>query len=123
MASKSDRDYAKEDIVVHWRPELCQHCENCITGLPEVFKLKARPWVNLYGADRDTIAKQINQCPKNEEGKSALSYTMIGADEEERCTSCQRPVSVCGELGNFEGYAGTIENQCSDCISDRAMEE
>lgn len=123
MASKSDRDYAKEDIVVHWRPALCQHCENCITGLPEVFKLKARPWVNLYGADRATIAKQIDLCPKNEEGKAALSYTMIGADGEERCDSCHRPVSICGELGDYKGSNGTFEDQCDDCRSDRAMEE
>lgn len=57
------RAYPKEDITVEWYPELCIHCQECVNGLPEVFNLEARPWVNVEAATKDKIVEQVNKCP------------------------------------------------------------
>ncbi len=62
-ASKPTRTYSSDQITVEWRPEKCIHCGDCIRGLPEVFNLDARPWVNLQGASAQAIAEQVEKCP------------------------------------------------------------
>ncbi|MGC4099933.1 (4Fe-4S)-binding protein [Ferruginibacter sp.] len=52
-----------DDITVVWKPELCKHSGRCVTQLPQVFNLKAHPWVNANGADSQTIIDQVNKCP------------------------------------------------------------
>lgn len=68
--SNSDRDYENDELIVHWRPSLCEHCEHCVNNLPEVFDIKARPWVNIHGASKQRIIETVNLCPPG-----ALSYT------------------------------------------------
>lgn len=60
---KPTRTYTNGEITVEWRPELCVHCEACITGLPQVFDLSKRPWVNIHGATSEQIVKQVSECP------------------------------------------------------------
>lgn len=55
--------YKNEDITVVWKPELCKHSGRCVTQLPQVFNLKARPWIDVNGADAQTIIEQVNKCP------------------------------------------------------------
>ena len=57
------RTYTTGEITVEWRPELCVHCESCITGLPQVFDLSQRPWVNVNAATSDEIVRQVAECP------------------------------------------------------------
>ena len=61
--SEPTRTYKRESLVVEWRKELCTHCESCITGLPAVFDMSKRPWVNMQGATLDEIREQVAQCP------------------------------------------------------------
>lgn len=60
--SDQDRDYSNSEIVVHWRPEKCVHCENCITELPSVFNVNARPWVDLSRVPSEYLRRNLN-CP------------------------------------------------------------
>lgn len=62
--SEPTRTYTNGEITVEWRPELCVHCQNCITGLPAVFDLAERPWVNINGATSAEIVSQVEQCPR-----------------------------------------------------------
>jgi len=55
--------YSNEDITVVWKPELCKHSGRCVTQLPQVFDLKAHPWINAKGADTKTITDQVAKCP------------------------------------------------------------
>lgn len=57
------RTYTKDDLKVEWYPELCIHCTRCITELPTVFNLEAKPWVNLDGASKERIEQQVTDCP------------------------------------------------------------
>lgn len=58
-----NRDYTNGEITVHWRAALCTHAARCITGLPSVFSVRARPWVNMQGASTEDIKRVVETCP------------------------------------------------------------
>lgn len=60
---KSEREYSNGEITVLWDPEKCKHSGICVYGLPSVFDVKARPWINIAGAPSEEIAKQVRRCP------------------------------------------------------------
>lgn len=64
------REYEGSGITVHWDSERCIHSGLCVLGLPDVFDVSARPWVDVQGAPPDDIARVIDTCPSG-----ALSYT------------------------------------------------
>ena len=68
------RDYANAEITVHWDSSKCIHCGICVRGLPSVFDINRRPWIEIDGAAAPQIASQVEACPSG-----ALSYTL--ADE------------------------------------------
>lgn len=57
------KEYSNGEITVVWKAELCQHSKKCFTGLSSVFDPKARPWIDLSGADSEAIMAQVDQCP------------------------------------------------------------
>jgi putative redox protein len=56
-------NYTNGDVTVVWKPELCKHSARCVSGLPEVFDVNAKPWVNMEGATSDRIMEQTRKCP------------------------------------------------------------
>ena len=60
---KETLKYTNEKITVVWKPKLCIHSTNCFKGLPEVFNPKARPWIDMAGADAERIIAQVHKCP------------------------------------------------------------
>lgn len=67
------KEYTQDDLTVIWNASKCIHAGNCARGLSSVFKPKSRPWINMEGADNDTIAAQVDKCPSG-----ALSYRRNG---------------------------------------------
>ncbi len=67
----AEKRYTSGDLTVIWKPALCTHSGNCVRGLPTVFNLKERPWIDIHGAERDEIMKQISKCPSG-----ALSFVI-----------------------------------------------
>jgi putative redox protein len=57
------KDYANDEVTVVWKAELCKHSARCVTQLPQVFNLNAHPWINVAGADAETIINQVHKCP------------------------------------------------------------
>lgn len=55
--------YPGKRLTVTFEAEKCQHSAMCVKGLPGVFNPKARPWVNMEGADEEAIAAQVGRCP------------------------------------------------------------
>jgi uncharacterized Fe-S cluster protein YjdI/CDGSH-type Zn-finger protein len=64
------REYVGDGITVHWDSGRCIHSGNCWHGAPTVFRLAARPWVHLDGADANEVARVVDTCPSG-----ALTYT------------------------------------------------
>ena len=63
------QSYENEEIVVTFDPERCQHTAICLRGLPQVFDIKRKRWIDVKGANADQLAAQIDQCPSG-----ALQY-------------------------------------------------
>lgn len=61
--SADNRDYSNGEITVEWRPDKCVHCQACVNGLPQVFNIHARPWVNMQAATTAEIKTQVEACP------------------------------------------------------------
>ena len=59
----STRTYGSDAIRVLWDATLCIHTGICLRGLPDVFDVHARPWVDLTGADPEEVAATIRACP------------------------------------------------------------
>lgn len=60
---ENEKVYSNEVVSVVWKGELCKHSGRCVTQLPEVFNLKNQPWINVSGADAETIKAQVLKCP------------------------------------------------------------
>ena len=60
---KMEKHYTNGDITVVWKPELCQHSTLCWRNLIQVFNPNKHPWVDMQGADTDTIIVQVEHCP------------------------------------------------------------
>ncbi len=58
-----EKRYSNGEITVVWRPEKCIHATRCITGLPAVFNVNARPWVKMSGATTAEIKRVVDTCP------------------------------------------------------------
>jgi|SRR5687767_2731029 len=57
------KEYTNNDITVIWQPGLCIHSGNCFHTLPEVFKPRERPWIQMDKADSTRIVDAVNACP------------------------------------------------------------
>jgi CDGSH-type Zn-finger protein/uncharacterized Fe-S cluster protein YjdI len=73
------RTYETAAIRVHWDSSRCIHTGICLRGLPSVFDTGARPWVDLSGADADSVAETVGHCPTG-----ALRYERLDGAEQEQ---------------------------------------
>ncbi|SFD26950.1 putative redox protein [Chitinophaga sp. CF118] len=61
--TEKKRSYTNGEVTIVWKPELCKHSARCGNGLPEVFDIKAKPWINAQGASTEKIIEQVSKCP------------------------------------------------------------
>jgi putative redox protein len=55
--------YSNGEITVVWKPDFCKHSGRCVFGLPDVFNIQNKPWINMEGADSASIIRQVEACP------------------------------------------------------------
>lgn len=55
--------YEAAGITVTFDPALCIHSGRCVRGLPAVFDVKRKRWIQLEHASPDEIAAQVARCP------------------------------------------------------------
>ena len=63
------KKYSNGKVTIVWKPHLCWHSGKCVFGLPAVFDVNRRPWIDPMGATTEEIINQVEQCPSK-----ALSY-------------------------------------------------
>jgi uncharacterized Fe-S cluster protein YjdI len=63
------QEYRNDNITVRYDETVCIHAGKCVHGLPQVFDVNKKPWIDVSGADADAIKRTIAQCPSG-----ALSY-------------------------------------------------
>jgi uncharacterized Fe-S cluster protein YjdI/CDGSH-type Zn-finger protein len=98
------KEYTNKEITVYWDPKKCIHSAKCVRGLPGVFDLKNRPWINLRGASPEEIMKVIDKCPS-----CALSYTKVD-EKKELSVQDQNPVA---EIRVTESGPLIVKGECS----------
>lgn len=57
------KEYTNNEITVIWQPGLCIHSGVCFRSLPEVFKPRERPWIQMDKAGSARIIDTVNACP------------------------------------------------------------
>lgn len=62
-------EYTNGEITILWKPELCTHAGVCVRTLPNVYRVKERPWIKIENATTEELKAQIDKCPS-----AALSY-------------------------------------------------
>ena len=70
--------YESDEIEVTWDQVKCIHAKECVHGLPGVFNIDEKPWIQPGKAAADTIAEVIHQCPSG-----ALQYARKDDGEKE----------------------------------------
>lgn len=63
MNNASQKEYSNGEVTITWQPEKCTHSGNCVRGLPEVFKPKSKPWIEVGNATTEELVNQIKKCP------------------------------------------------------------
>ena len=67
------QEYKKSDkVVVRYDPSICIHAGECVRGLPSVFSLSRKPWIDVNAATAAAIIEQVKRCPSG-----ALSYELL----------------------------------------------
>lgn len=57
------KEYTNGEVTVQWKPGECIHSGICLRGLPKVFNLKQRPWVDMGAATSEDIVGLVRNCP------------------------------------------------------------
>ena len=55
--------YEGDAITVTFDPSLCIHSGKCVRGLPAVFDVRRKRWIDIDAASADEIAAQVARCP------------------------------------------------------------
>ena len=70
------KEYRGERIIIGYEEKICIHAGECVAGLPAVFDLDKKPWVNPDGAGVEAIKALIAKCPSG-----ALTWAMAKPKE------------------------------------------
>ena len=71
MEPKRLQTYETDEIIVTFDPNVCTHSGVCVRGLPAVFDVRRKRWVQPDLATAEQVAAQIDRCPSG-----ALQYRM-----------------------------------------------
>lgn len=70
--SSRGRRYRADGIIVYFDARKCWHSGVCVKGLPAVFDVKRRPWIDPTADSPEVIAARIDLCPS-----AALTYDLV----------------------------------------------
>ena len=76
---KEVKVYAVPGVSVRYDAARCIHAAECVHGLPSVFDLQARPWIQPHKASAAAVAAVVARCPS---GALHASYDDGRAAEE-----------------------------------------
>lgn len=59
----TNKAYRGKDVVVTYDKDACIHAGECVKGLPGVFNVDARPWIQPDNAAADEVRNIVAKCP------------------------------------------------------------
>ena len=57
------KKYSNGEVTIVWKPHLCIHSGKCVFGLPRVFDVNRKPWIDPNAATTEAMIRQVNLCP------------------------------------------------------------
>lgn len=63
MPNQNTKEYSNGEVTVLWDASKCIHSANCVKNLPEVFKPKEKPWVQMENSTSENIISTVNKRP------------------------------------------------------------
>jgi uncharacterized Fe-S cluster protein YjdI/CDGSH-type Zn-finger protein len=118
MARK--KAYEANGIVVHFEAKRCIHAGACVRGLPAVFDVDKRPWIDPDRASAAEIADIVHRCPSG-----ALTYERLDGGPPEPVfdgpptvrTATNGPLFVRGrvEITDHAGVTVCVEPRVALC--------
>lgn len=115
MASKT-LVYKGSKIAVTYDVKRCIHAAECVRGLPEVFDVSRKPWVDPEAAPPEDIAKVIQRCPSG-----ALHYQRSDGGTEESAPGDNRiKLAINGPL-HFRGDLRIVSADGQVVMTDTRM--
>jgi uncharacterized Fe-S cluster protein YjdI len=70
----AEKEYRGTGIVVTYDAAICEHAAECVRGLPQVFDVRRRPWIQPDNAEPELVEAVIGRCPSG-----ALQYHLPDA--------------------------------------------
>lgn len=61
--STNVKKYSSDSIDVSYDVKRCIHAAECVRGLPAVFDVAKRPWIQPGNASADAVAEVVARCP------------------------------------------------------------
>lgn len=122
--TKPGRAYTGEGVTVYYDAHRCLHFAECIRGLPAVFDVDQRPWIQPDNAQGDQVAEVIRRCPSG-----ALHYELEHGPPEqpERPTRVHRvkdgPLTLRGELVIDTAEGDLTEVRAALCRCGRTLNQ
>ncbi|MCC6927796.1 MAG: (4Fe-4S)-binding protein [Gemmatimonadaceae bacterium] len=55
--------YDGPGITVTFDPTICRHTGICVRGLPAVFDVRRKKWIDVDADSAEAIAAQVARCP------------------------------------------------------------
>ena len=78
LAISHARPYTAPGVRVFYDRGRCLHFAECVRGLPEVFDVGKRPWIQPGKASAEQVAEVVRRCPSG-----ALHYRLEEGPSEE----------------------------------------
>ena len=78
LAISRARPYAAPGVTVFYDRGRCLHFAECVRGLPQVFDVEQRPWIQPEKASAEEVAEVVRRCPSG-----ALHYRLEEGPREE----------------------------------------
>ena len=72
------KEYSNGEMTIIWKPRTCIHAAECVKRLPNVYKPKDKPWIQIENATTEALKEQIMACPSG-----ALSYKIANEETKE----------------------------------------
>ncbi len=69
--------YPAVAITVFYDSRRCRHFAECVRGLPGVFNVEVRPWIQPDQAGAEAVAEVVRRCPSG-----ALHYQLVEGPAE-----------------------------------------
>jgi CDGSH-type Zn-finger protein/ferredoxin len=73
VAASKTRLYRGQELTVSYNRTICAHAAACVHGLPAVFDMNARPWIQPDNAEAEAVIDTVRGCPSG-----ALNYSIEG---------------------------------------------